>query len=112
LLDAEKASFPKSESERQDTWRKRLKYAVLGKFVDAQEDREKNKGKKDFKIKADSTLEREARDQVRKQMDRYFATKKTRETTDENFSTFVNAITGTMDPHTNYFPPIDLRSFQ
>ncbi len=111
LLDADKASAPKSESERMDTWRKRLKYAVLGKYVDMQEDREKNKGKKDFKIKADSTLEREARDQVRKQMDRYFATKKTRETTDENFSTFVNAITGTMDPHTNYFPPIDLRSF-
>ena len=29
--------------------------------------------------------------------------------TDENFSTFVNAINGLMDPHTDYFP-IDLRS--
>ena len=27
------------------------------------------------------------------------------------FSTFVNAITGTMDPHTNYFAPVDKRSF-
>ncbi len=111
LLDADKADFPKSEAERADLWRKRLKYGVLGKYVDMQEEREKNKDKKDFKFKADSTLEREAREQVMKQMDRYFATKKTRETTDENFSTFVNAITNLMDPHSTYFPPIDLRSF-
>ncbi|HPH85707.1 MAG TPA: carboxy terminal-processing peptidase [Ferruginibacter sp.] len=111
IMDAEKLGFPKNEAERLDQWRKRLKYAVLGKYVDLQEEREKNKGKKDFKIKADSTLEREARDQARKQLDRYFATKKTRETNDENFSTFVNTITTIMDPHSNYFLPVDLRSF-
>ncbi len=110
-LDADKADFPKTEAERRETWRKRLKYAVLGKYVDLQEEREKNKDKKDFIVKPDSTLEREAREQVRKTMDRYFSTKITRETTEDNFSTFVNSITGLMDPHTNYFPPIDFRSF-
>lgn len=110
-LDADKMDFPKNEAERYDTWRKRLKYAVLGKYVDLQDDREKNKNKKDFVIKADSTLEREAREQVLKQMDRYFATKKTRETEENNFSVFINTITGLMDPHTSYLPPIDLRSF-
>ena len=111
MMDPEKLNFPLSEKERTDTWRKRLKYLTLDKFVLMQEDREKNKLKKDFKIKADSSLEREARDQVRKQIERYYTTKKTRESTDENFSTFVNSITGTMDPHTDYFPPLDLRSF-
>lgn len=111
IMDADKLSFPKNETERADTWRKRLKYLVLDKFVAMQEEREKNKLKKDFKIKADSTLEREARDQSRKQIERFFSTRKNRETNDENFSTFINAITTTMDPHTNYFPPIDLRSF-
>jgi carboxyl-terminal processing protease len=111
LLDGEKLSFPKNEKERNDMWRKRLKYQVLGKYVDLQEEREKNKDKKDFVVKPDSTLEREARDIIRKQIVRYFSTKKNRETADENFSTFVNAITGTMDPHTTYFPPVDLRSF-
>lgn len=111
LMDGDKLDFPKSEAERRDTWRKRLKFIVLGKYVDMQEEREKNKDKKDYKIKADSTLEREAREATLKQIERYFSTKKTRENTDENFSTFVNAITGTMDPHTTYFPPIDLRSF-
>jgi carboxyl-terminal processing protease len=111
VLDQDKLNFPKSEAERKDVWRKRLKYLVLAKYVDLQDDREKNKDKKDFIAKADTTLEREARDQVRKQMDRYFTTKKTRETVDENFTTFVNAITGSMDPHTDYLPPTDLRAF-
>ncbi len=112
LLDGEKATYAKTEAERQDLWRKRLKYLVLDKYATMQEDREKNKGKKDFVAKADSTLEREARDQVRKQIERFFNTKKSRESTDELFSGFVNAITGAMDPHTNYFPPVDLRSFK
>ncbi|MBL0057099.1 MAG: carboxy terminal-processing peptidase [Chitinophagaceae bacterium] len=111
VLDEDKLNHPKNEAERKDTWRKRLKYLTLARYVDMQADREKNKDKKDFKVKADSTLEREARDGVRKQIERYFTTKKTHETVDENFSTFVNAITWTMDPHTNYFPPIDKRTF-
>ncbi|HMJ47858.1 MAG TPA: carboxy terminal-processing peptidase [Ferruginibacter sp.] len=110
-MDPDKLSFPGNEEKRADIWRKRLKYLVLDKYVTLQEEREKNKDKKDFKIKADSTLEREARDQARRQIERFFSTRKNRETNDENFSTFINAITGTMDPHTNYFPPIDLRSF-
>ena len=110
-MDAEKRSFPASEKERFEVLRKSVKYAVLDRYVTLQEDREKNKDKKDFKIKADTTLEREARDQVTKQINRYMATKKSRETNDENFSTFVNAVTTTMDPHSTYFPPIDLRTF-
>lgn len=110
-LEPEKLSFPKSEADRTDSWRKRLKYYSLVKYSELQDDREKNKNTKDFVVKADSTLEREARDVVRKQIERLFANKKTHETTDENFSTFVNTITGSMDPHTNYMPPIDKRSF-
>lgn len=111
MLDPDKKDFPINEKERTDLWRKRLKYAVLTKYVELLDERDSSRNKKDFVVKADSTLEREARDKVRKQMDRYFSTKKSRETQDENFSVFVNAITGMMDPHTNYFPPIDLRSF-
>jgi carboxyl-terminal processing protease len=111
ILDADKRGFAANAAERREVWRKRIKYMVLDRYVNMQEDREKNKDKKDFVIKADSTLEREARAQVSKQMDRYFTTRKNRENQDEMFSTFVNAITTTMDPHTDYFPPIDLRSF-
>ena len=110
-LDPEKITYPKNEAERKDAWRKRLKYLSLARFVELQNEREKNKDKKDFVSKADSSLEREAREAVKKQINRFFTTKKTHETVDENFTTFVNVITGSMDPHTNYLPPIDKRSF-
>lgn len=57
------------------------------------------------------SLEADAREKVKKQMQRYFTTLKNHNTTDELFSTFVNAITSTMDPHSDYFAPIDQRSF-
>lgn len=79
--------------------------------MDLIEEREKNKGKKDFVVKADSTLEREAREQIKKRMERSMNNKKNHESTDENFSTFVNSITELMDPHTNYMPPVDKRTF-
>lgn len=110
-LEQDKLDYPRSEADRKETWRKRLKYMSLARYVELQNDQEKNKDKKDFVAKADTTMEREARDAVRKQIDRFFTTKKTHETVDENFSTFVNVITGSMDPHTNYLPPIDKRSF-
>jgi carboxyl-terminal processing protease len=111
MLDREKLNSPKTEAERKDIWRKRLKYLSLDRYASLLDSREKNKDSANFKFKADSTLERESRDAVRKQIDRYFSTKMNRENNDENFSTFVNAITGTMDPHTNYFAPVDKRTF-
>ena len=120
-LDGEKLNYPTTDAERNEIWRKRLKYLVLTKYSDMLDDREKGKERKDkgldsvnkekFVYKADSTLEREARDQVRKQIDRYFTTLKNHNNTDELFSSFVNAVTGIMDPHSNYFAPVDSRSF-
>ncbi len=110
-MDPEKLSFPKNQEERMEMWRKRMKFMTLNKYSDLLEQRANGKGKKDFVFKADSTLEREARQFVKKQMDRYTTTKKSRETVDENFSVFVNSIAGSMDPHSDYFAPIDMRSF-
>ncbi len=125
MLDGDKAVFPKEKDARKEVWRKRLKYLTLTRYADMLEDREKNKDRKitattdsatadairKFVYKADSTLEREARDQVRKQIGRYFTTLKNHNTTDELFSSFVNSITGEMDPHTSYFAPVDSRGF-
>ena len=111
VLDGDKLTYPKTDDERKDVWRKRLKYLVLTRYSDMLDDRDKNKGKKDFVFKADTTLQREATDQVRKQIDRYFSTLKNHNTSDELFSMFINTITYLMDPHTDYFPPIDARSF-
>jgi carboxyl-terminal processing protease len=107
--DGDKRNYPANAAQRFDYGRKRLKYLVLGRFVDLQDDRDKNK--KDSSYKADSTLQREAIGVVSRQMDRYFKTLRNHNTTDDMFSTFVNAITGSMDPHTTYFAPVDKRTF-
>jgi len=107
----DKVDYPKTNDERKEIWRKRIKYMVLTRYADMLDDRDKNKDKKDFVFKADSTLERESREQVKKQLDRYMTTLKNHNTQDELFSTFVNTITNAMDPHTDYFPPVEARSF-
>ena len=107
--DGDKRNYPRSLAERADYGRKRMKYFVLGRLVDLQDEREKNK--KDSAYKPDSVLQREAIAIVSRQMDRYFETMKNHNTTDDMFSTFVNGITGSMDPHTTYFAPVDKRSF-
>lgn len=109
-LDGDKRTYPQTEKEEYEYVRKRLKYMVLGRFVDMQDDRAKLKAK-DSAYKPDSTLEREARDLVAKQMERFFTNLKNHNTQDELFSDFVNAITSSMDPHTTYFAPIEKRSF-
>ncbi len=111
VTDIDKLEYPSNAAERKERWYNRIKYMVLDKYVLSLNEREKNKGKEKFELKSDATLEKEAREAIGKQLDRVFTTKKTRETNDENFSTFINTITTTMDPHTTYFPPVDLRTF-
>ncbi|MFM2360316.1 MAG: hypothetical protein RLY16_2309, partial [Bacteroidota bacterium] len=116
-LDGDKLNFSASDAARKELWRKRLKYLTLTKYYDLVEERERNKGKYDsvakapYVYKADSTLERESRDQVRKQIGRFFTTLQNHNKPEELFSTFVNSITSEMDPHTNYFAPIESRGF-
>ncbi|MDB5193473.1 MAG: tail-specific protease [Segetibacter sp.] len=64
-----------------------------------------------FKIKTDLELEAEARDKVGKIMDKSFERLKLKFTDDERFNLFVNTITSYMDPHSDYFPPVEKRSF-
>lgn len=107
--DGDKRNYPATLEERNDYGRKRLKYMVLGRFVDLQEEREHRN--KDSVYKPDSTLQREAVAIVTRQMNRYFETLKNHNSSDDLFSDFVNAITSSMDPHTTYFAPVDKRSF-
>jgi len=109
--DGDKRNYPSSVAERDDYIRKRLKYLVLVRFVDFQDERDSNVVKKDSTYKADSTLKRQSVEIVSRQMNRYFETLKNHNSSDDLFSTFVNCITGSMDPHTTYFAPVDKRSF-
>ena len=110
-LDGDKLTPPPNEAERNDRWRKKLKYMVLDRYVDLLQAREKNKGKQGFEVKTDAELEKEARDRVKKIMDRTFERYRFKFNDDDKFNLFVNAITTTMDPHTEFFPPVDKRYF-
>jgi len=103
--------FPKNEAERKEAWRKRLKYMVLERYSDLLESREKNKGQKDFVVKTDEELEKDARDRVMKIMDRMYERLKVKVSDDDRFNNYVNVITEAMDPHTTFFPPVDKRYF-
>lgn len=111
VIDPEKLGFATSTSQQKENWRKRLKYMTLDRYADALEVREKNKGTMDFVSKADSTLERESRERVLKIWDRTFDRLKNKFTLDEKFNQYINTIAETMDPHTQFFPPIEKRAF-
>ena len=108
-MNYDKMGFAATPAERYDRWRKRLKYLVLERYVDLQDQRSKDTT--GAVKKTDAELEQEARQAIYKIMDRNFARLKTQETPDAQFDEMVNTITNTMDPHTDFFPPVERRSF-
>jgi carboxyl-terminal processing protease len=110
-LDGDKLTPPANDAERYERWRKKLKYMVLDRYADLLDARDKNKGKEGFVVKTDEALEQEAKDRVKKIMDRTFERYRFKFNDDDKFNLFVNAITTTMDPHTEFFPPVDKRYF-
>jgi carboxyl-terminal processing protease len=111
VTDNKKMSFAKNESQRKDYWRKRLKYLTLDRYVELLDIRDKNKGKDSFVVKTDAELEKEARNKVSKIMDRMFDRYKAKFNNDEKFAVFVNTVTQSMDPYTEFFPPVEKRYF-
>lgn len=111
LLESSKQTYATTEAERKDRWRKQLKYYALERFADLQEQREQNKGKKDFEVKDDVQLEKEAREQVLKAMNKRFDRIKSTLKEEQRFNMFINSVTSLMDPHTDYFAPVEKRSF-
>jgi len=112
VLDPDKIDYPETLEERKEAWRKVLKYRTLEKLTELQETRDKQKDKAGEKIKTDTELEVEARAKVKTVYDRYFDRLKNRQDDNERFSMFINAITTTMDPHTDFFPPAEKRAFE
>jgi carboxyl-terminal processing protease len=103
-------NFPKNEKEQLKFWGKELKYRTMEKFVDLQELREKSKVDS-VKNKSDKDLELQARNSTKTIMEKSFD-RMIRKTSDtDRFNRFVNVITNLMDPHTDYFAPLEKRSW-
>ena len=111
LLDVDVKQAPVNENDRNTYWHQILKYKTLDRFVNLTEEREKNKSKEKFVVKADSTLEREARASVKKEYLKRFERLEKTFDKEKRFELFLNTITGLMDPHTDYMAPVEKRSF-
>lgn len=112
-LNADKTDYPANDVALKDTWRKYLKYRTLAKYVDlkkAQEKKKENRDSVNAKYKTDAELEADARNEVRKSEEYYFKRLKKFDN-DDRFAVFINSVTSTEDPHTDYFPPEDKKRF-
>jgi len=112
--NAEKEDYADGESGLNERWREYLKYRVLAKYVDLENDQDKRKNDKESKdttrFKTDAELEVQAREDVKKMYQRLF-TRINKWKDDDRFTAYVNAIAVTEDPHTEYFPPVDRKGF-
>jgi len=111
VIDSKKLNFPGNEVQRKEMWKKKLKFLTLERYTDLLDQREKNKDKKDFVVKSNEELEKDARDKVGKIMDKNFERIRLKFSGDDRFNLFINTITAYMDPHSDYFPPVEKRSF-
>src|SRR3984885_6687780 len=107
----DQVQFPKNEAERREAWRKQLKYLSLERYSDLLDQQEAAKKTPGYVAKTDAQLEKEARDRTMKVMDRIYDRLTLKVTDDDRFNMFVESIVQSMDPHTDYFPPIEKRYF-
>ena len=103
--------FPVTDADRREAWRKRMKFLTLERYSDLLDQQEANKGQKDFVARTNADIEKDARDRSLKVMDRMYERLKIKETDDDRFNSFVQTIVQCMDPHTDYFPPVEQRYF-
>ena len=114
-LNGDKLAYATDETALKARWEQYYKFRVLSKFVDLKKEQEKAKSGKDssgkvVKIKTDAELEVAARESIRKSQAKLFASYHKLDN-DKRFAIYVNAITGSEDPHTDYFPPEDKKKF-
>lgn len=110
-LDGDKLNYPANDAAKKEEWRKRAKFLTLEKYSDLLSYRDKNKNVDSIARKTNTQLEAEARTKVLAALNKIYTRIKLRATEEEQFSSFVNTITDLMDPHTEYFPPVEKRGF-
>jgi carboxyl-terminal processing protease len=110
-LDYDKLDYPKTEAERKESWRKLLKFRTLERYADLMDQQEKNLKKQGFVPQSKEDMEKVAREKALSVMDRIYDRIKFKMNDDDRFNEFVETIVQTMDPHTDYFPPVEKRYF-
>lgn len=102
--------YPATGKDRSKVWSNKIKYLVLEKWVEAKEIRDASKIDS-IKSKSDATLEIEARKLTQTVVKKIMEQFNTQNSDDEYFSMYLNSIVNIMDPHTDYFLPVEKRSW-
>lgn len=110
-INTDKRDYCANQTELNEYWRKYIKYQVIAEITDKENEQNKKAESSDtVTIKTFEQLEKEARETILKRYDtRYKRIAKI--TRNDRFSSYVNAIAGAFDPHTNYFPPTEKEDF-
>ncbi|MBO2008966.1 carboxy terminal-processing peptidase [Hymenobacter negativus] len=121
--DPTKASYAANTAEQREQWRKMLKYQTLARLSEMMDDEAKKKDKPlaatkvgaspantSDKVRTPAEMEADARKQVLKYYDDYFADLIQTDANDR-LAAFANAIANTYDPHTDYLAPIARDNF-
>jgi len=103
--------YPKTEAARNEAWRKQLKYLALERYADMLDNQESNKNAPGYVVRSDAQIEKDAREKTLKVMDRIYERLKVKMSDEDRFNMFVETVVQTMDPHTDYFPPVEKRYF-
>jgi carboxyl-terminal processing protease len=105
-LDGDRLDFPATDGDRKEALRKRLKFLTLEKYTELLGSKTPPAGPP-----AKDTVEQLARQKALRAMDLYYARLKVKANDNDRFNEFVETIVQCMDPHTDYFPPVEKRSF-
>ena len=102
-LDGEKTSFAKNEEELTARWRDYLTFQVVTRYETYLSDREKSDDPKD-KEKSDEELLTKAKKNTKEMFDDWFERLDDIRRSDR-FEGYLNTLTHTYDPHTDYYSP-------
>lgn len=134
-FDADKRTWCATLADLKDYWRKYLKYRTLTRYIALMESGDKdakNKAKKEKTnnenanknpgaetevkpkpidtTKLDATVEKKAREAVKKSFKSYFS-RLQQGIRNDSLSRYINSLLQVYDPHTSYFPPVDKQTF-
>ncbi|TYB31495.1 MAG: tail-specific protease [Candidatus Mcinerneyibacterium aminivorans] len=110
-LDGDKREYSNNKEELKDYWRKYLKYRTVVRYLDILEQKKSKKEDIDIKsIMYEEEIEQEAREKVKKAMNRFF---KRMKDMDDNrkFEILMNSVAAVYDVHSSYFSPHAQKNF-
>lgn len=105
--DPEKRDYSVNANEQKDLWRKMLKFSVLSKVANKKNEQKEAIETNDTTIDVSKSiveLESDAREKVKKNFDNWYK-RLDKQTREDRFNSYINAIVLVMDPHSSFYPP-------